>query len=163
MRSLSPAAVLQALAINSDDVFLHLVEINHSSLAQPFRFVADNVDVEADSIVYSAVQFELALLDERPDEFPRPTAILDNTDLSIITALRQMLPQQGLPTVTHTVVLRSQPTVVEYGPVEYKIRDVSGDADTISASMVLAAIEFEQWPLHTINPTNSPGAYGLNS
>lgn len=82
---------------------------------------------------------------------------IDNTDLSINEAIRTVV---GKPTATLTVVLASQPDVIEQGPFVFSLQDAQGDSQTITATLGYETDIFtQQVPGQNYMPTNSPGLF----
>ena len=91
---------------------------------------------------------------------PEAKITIDNVDRAIITALRSVT---DAPEVTIQVVCSDTATVVEEEYDNLILRDISYDAQTVTATLVYENILSESFPTHLMDATNCPGIFGLPS
>jgi len=112
-KSYSTNAKKEMNAVNSNDILLLLLEINHSSLPQPIRVVNDNQDVTHLANVYTALAFSVTLPDEQETGLPRAQISIDNIGRELTQWLDISGGGQGA-TARFMHVLRSAPDIVEW-------------------------------------------------
>lgn len=149
-------AVAAANAPVTDEVFLMLLEINHSSLSTPIRVVNNWENVTSNGNVYVAFPFKLDLPDDVVENMPRPTLEIDNVDRTIVDAIRAM---DSAATVTISVVLASSPNDIEAGPFLMTLREVEYDALTVRGQLAFEELWSEPYPGDKINRANYPGLF----
>jgi len=135
------AAMMQAMnAQETGEVFLDLLELDHPSFDAPVRLVRDNMDVDHQGAVYSAMQFDV-VLPERSSEGGIPTIRLamQNVDRAIIQKIRSIANEDAI-TVRLKSVLRSEPDRIQREYPDMDLRKVPYTAAQITGEVVLAPI-----------------------
>lgn len=155
-RTLSAAALSAALAQETSEVFLALLEIAHDDLGSPIRAVNNMEDVTSNGDVYAAFPFEVAMPAESGDAPSKAVLRIDNVDQSVITAIRSITTP---PTATLSVILASSPDTIEAGPFEFTMREVDYDAQFVRAELHFEDILNEPFPADKYTPNNFPGLY----
>jgi len=157
-RSLSAIAKAAANARETDEVYLVLLEINHSSLPAPIRLVNDQQDLIHLSNTYQRMAFELSLPDDRDEGLPRCRITVDNVSQDIVAAVRNM-PATEPATVTIKVVLASQPDTIELEESGFTFRDVRWNIARVEGTLYLEDVLREPYPSGTMTPTFYPGLF----
>lgn len=157
----------------TDEVLLALIVIAHDDLASPIRVCSNVEDITQGGIVYddegvvttdagtvtdgsgdtyTAFPFEVEL----PD--PEGLAILSicNVDRQIVEAIRTI---DSPPTVTLSLVLADSPDVVEAGPFEFELTDVTYDALIVSGTLSFDHFLDEIWPGDRFTPGQFAGLF----
>lgn len=151
----TPAGDAAANAQFTDQVWLCLVEIQHSSLGAPFRIVNNNEDVTSNGNVYLKSAFSLTLPDDA-DEAPSVNIEIDNVDRLVVDIARSV---SSPATVLLTVVLAETPNSIEAGPFEMRLVRVGYDKDKVTGSLIYEDVLNEQFPAVTFNPARYPGIF----
>lgn len=131
-RNISVVALRAMFESQTDEVFLVLLAIAHPDLASPLNVVNNTQDIESGGVTYTAFPFQIKLQGETEDQITSAQLSIDNVTREIVAAIRSIT---SAPTVTMRIVLASQPDTVEVGPVDFVLRDVSYDAQTVSGTL----------------------------
>lgn len=160
-RILSPAAVASLTTENTDEVWLVLMTIEHDSLDAPILIANNNEDVVstagpgpgADTFI--GLPFDIELPGEDADDPGVATISVPNIDREIVGAVRSITTAAS---VTLTVVLASQPDVIEVQYEGMELREVNWDAATVRGKLRFESIVTEPCTL-TITPERFPGLF----
>ena len=155
-RPLSERARRAINAQETEEVFLLLLTIDHSSLAEPLRFVNNTTDIVSRGHKFYHYPFNMDLPLDSDEELPRVSIDIDNVDREIVLTLRQL---EGRPTVTCEVVLASQPSVVEAGPFEFELVDAPWNHVKVTGNLSFEPILDEPFPADSFTPNLFPGLF----
>lgn len=155
----TPQGIAAANAETTSEAWLTLLEINHQSFAQPIRVTDNDEDLTHAGETYVAFPFELKLPDDDADsravgrieiddigEFEDP----ETGETKTIGDIVKGIPVGQNPTATVTIVLGSDPALVEWGPAGFAIRNVKGDGLTITADLFMEDIMNEPFPCDSL-------------
>lgn len=156
MRSVSDVFLAAANAQTTAEIPIILLVIDHPTLSDPIRVCHNTENVTHDGETYYAFPFLIDLPADRDDELPRVTLTIDNTDRSIIPTLRTITTP---PTVTMSVVLHGTPDVIEAGPYEFTLREMTYNAGSIQGFLSYEAILDEPFPGDEFIPPYFPGLF----
>jgi len=140
----------------TDEVFIALLTIDHPDLDDPIRVSRDGVDTESRGDTYISFPFRIKLPSEEKDKMPQVKLEIDNVTREIVTVLRGL---NSSPTVKLEIVVSSDPDQVEAGPYEYKLRNATYDAGTVSGTLKQPAIDEAPFPSHTFNPSTTAALF----
>lgn len=132
-RTISANARSQIQATETQDVILVVLDINHSSLANPIRVVNNNQNIVYNGNTYLASSFRFTPPAQEEGELRRATLSISNVDRSLITLVRSITTS---PTVTANVVFVGATVEREAGPWDFDLFDVSYNAETITGTLV---------------------------
>jgi hypothetical protein len=153
---LSDPATRAVLAPETDKVFLHLLTIEVAG-GSPLRLVDNTQDIVSRGETYSAVGFSIILPEQNADG-PRPCKLaIDNTDLSIFTAIKWAVGRTV--TVTVCVIMADTPDVYERGPLKYRLRNVRATKESIEGEVYDFCLADRKFPRHTYSPEDFEGMY----
>lgn len=155
-RAVSTTYKAAAYAQQTDQVFLVLLEIDHDALGAPIRIVNNYENVTHNGNLYTALPFAVTLPQDSDENMPAATLTVDNVDRQIVEAVRSMT---GPATATLTVVLASQPDVIEAGPYTMTLRDTAYDAMTVTGRLDVEDMLNEPYPAESFTPNNFPGLF----
>lgn len=156
MRQISATAMEALMAQQTDKVFLTTISISHPDLASDLHFVNDMVSFSFDGNTYLPAAFEFRLPNDTEDNVPQGQIVLDNTDQQIIQAVRGL---KAAPEITINIVLADPPTR-ELGPIHFKLKEFSYNAETIRGALGYAEEFLNQaFPKDTMNPRSTPGLF----
>lgn len=156
-RTLSIAAAAAVHAQETGEAFLVLLTLSHPDLAQPIRVTSDGKDTPSRGSTYLQYPFEVTLPDEGDEAPPSVSLRIDNVDRQIVAAVRGITGDAI--TVRLEVVLASTPDVVEAGPYDFALREVSYDAQTIEGTLHYEDIIAEPYPGDSFTPSRFPGQF----
>ncbi len=154
-----PLSALTRRAIFSQEtgeVFVILLSIRHDDLTETIRVCSDSRNLESRGETYLACPFRAALPSEHEGELARVRLMIDNVERRIVEAVRTI---SSAPSVTLEVVLASQPDVVEAGPFEFALRDVSYDELTVEGELSFENVLNEPYPEGIFSPADFPGIF----
>lgn len=155
-RTLSLPALQGALAAETDEVYLILLQIDHTSLGSPIRLVNNSDNVTSGGDVYTAFAFEAKMPDDQEDKEPTAEIRIDNVSRELMDEVRSI---QGDLTMTLSVILESSPNTLEWGPLEFDVRGVTYDANTISFRLSYSTFIREPFPYLAFDSVNFPGMF----
>ncbi len=155
-RNVSLPAIQAALAQQTDEVFLVLLEVDHPNLMTPLRFVNDSQDITSNMELYTAFPFEVQLPDDQEGREPRAELRIDNVSRELIDEIRSI---NDAFTVILSVILASSPNVIEWGPLEFISQGVVYDANQITFSIIYSVFAEEPFPYQVFDTINFPGMF----
>ena len=154
-RTTSAAFKAAVFGQHSGEVFLALLSIAHADITT-LRFVADSQDVTSNGHVYTAYPFDVRWPAELEDQPPRTKIAIDNVDRAIVDEIRSLT---GAPDISLSIVLASDPDVIEYGPIEGKLRIVAWNFGMINGDIEVEDLLNEGYPGTAITPQTAPGLF----
>ena len=152
----SSRALSSALAHETGEVWLLLVEIDHPALSQPVRIVNNPTNIVSQGNTFIALPFSIHLPSD-DDHVPEIMMKIDNVDRSISTTV-QSIPAGTPPTCKVLVVLASQPDTVEL-EFDATLKSVDVDAHEVSATFGPEDILNEPYPGDTFVPSMYPSLF----
>lgn len=155
-RSVSVAALQGALAQETGEVYLVILEVDHPSFGDPLRFVNNDADITSGGDVYSAFPFEIRLPDDREDKEPTASLKITNVSRELIDEIRSIAEP---PSMVVSVILESSPNTIEWGPLDLEARGVTYDADNIVFNLAYSAFTREPFPYQTFDSVKFPGLF----
>lgn len=158
MRTLSDTARRAISSQETDEIFLVIAKIDHSTFDAPLLFVNNLEDIIRDDGTYIGYPFSITLPILGEDNLPTITLNIDNVDKRISIALQSL---QTAPSVDISVVLASAPNTVEAGPFECLLRHVEVP---LIGGVVTATLNFEDllnepFPSGSFTPATAPGLF----
>lgn len=158
-RDTSSALRRMTAAAETGQVLLALIEISHSTILDgPLRLVQDVKPIVMNGNTYTAFPFEVTLPDDDEAASPRVKLKIDAVDQTIMSAIRTMAPGEP-PTVTISIVLASQPDVIEMQMTNMVLRDVMGTADSIEGELLIDEEDLLRFPEGSFTPFDFPGMF----
>lgn len=156
-RSLSAALTREMMAPQSGTAAVLLLTITHASLAVPIRVTNAGQNVTSRGDLFQAFPFDITF-PRASDEAP-PTVKLDicAVDRSIIQAVRSLSGERAR--IALELVHSEDFDVVEVGPLEFDLLDVSYDALVISGNIGYEDLLNEPFPKDIFGPTTTPGIF----
>lgn len=156
MTSLSTAGLKSALEFETDEVWLPLIKIEHESLDETIRVVANTEDIVSNGETYIAYPFELTLPDETQDTVGQCKLRIDNVDRRIVEAVRTCT---GVPKMTISIILADSPDTVEFGPLDMNLTVVEYDSLVVDATITYDDILNQAFPTDKFIPSKFPGLF----
>ncbi|MFW5909186.1 MAG: DUF1833 family protein [Thiohalospira sp.] len=137
------------------DALLPLVQIDHDSLDDPIRLVANEEAVTSNGDTYQAYPFDLRL-PELTDNDPRARLTVDNTDRLLVQTLRSI---ESPPTVTIRLVLWEDPDTIELEMGPLRLEQAQMDLERIQCRLGGEPWLYEPFPQHTYTPAAFPALF----
>lgn len=142
-------------AVETGEIWLTLLTLDHPSLDDPIRLVNNNEPLLSRGDLYNAFAFEVELPEQSPESVGEATIRIDNTARDIITILRSIASP---PVVSLEIVLASAPDVVEISFTGLVLRDTKYDAGSIRGTLRYEDIATEPLSLQ-MTPARFPGMF----
>jgi hypothetical protein len=147
----------QALnAPETGEVFLILLTLSHSGLPEPIRVTSDAVTTTSRGHSFVSFPFELVLPDDQENRAPRARLVIDNVDRQIVQAVRSL---STAPTVLMEIIRAASPDTVEAQFVDFKLMNVSYDAQRVEGVLTIEDFTAEPFPAATFSPGLFPGLF----
>ena len=157
MRTYTSHARQQQNLLSPTDLWLMLLEINHSALAAPLRFAVDSQELVSQGNTYAAIGARIELPDDQDTQYPRAQIVIDNVGRSLMRILEDTHGMRGA-TVKLIQVYRSRPDIWEQ-EIEMDMRDITATQSTVSAQLSFDNVfDRPSVPL-TYRPTTKPGLF----
>lgn len=145
----------QILALSSSNAFLYLFEIDHVDLTTPFRIVNNNKSITSNGIIYDPLAFTL-ILPNKADQIPKSKLVIDNVDRQIYDVINAIT---GELTGKISLIMSSDPDTVELGPIEFKITNVTFDANRANFDLQFEDNLSLKYPGFDFTPNLFPGLF----
>lgn len=155
-RSLSVSARQALYAAETGEAFLILLTLSHASLAVPLRVSSDTVDTISRGDTFTAYPFELSLPDDEDNKSPRARLVIDNIDRQIVQAVRSLATS---PEVLIEIVRAADPDTVEARFQDFKLANVTYDANLVEADLTIEDFTAEPYPAASFSPSLFPGIF----
>jgi hypothetical protein len=156
-RNLSPAARRAIFASQTGEAVILLLTLDHASFADPIRVCSAGEDITSGGLLYQWFPFELTLPPEDDEKAATVKLRIGNADRRVVEAARSVT---GAPiSVSFSLILDSSPDVVEAGPFEFSLRDVTYDAVAVEGTLRYEDVLSEPYPAGTMNPSDFPGLF----
>jgi len=154
--SLSSVAIQSAQALETSEVWLLLMEIDHTDLDDPFYLVNNRESVTHDGTEYLAYPFSVVLSQDDGEHLPKVRLTIDNVDRALVETIRSI---SDSPSVNIKLVLASQPDTIELEIADLILREVEYDAFSITGTLYADDILNSRYPRDKI--TLAAGYMGL--
>jgi Domain of unknown function (DUF1833) len=154
--SLSPELLAQLFSQESNDPFLTLVTLSHSSFAATVRLVNNSENIISRSNTFQAFPMKIVLPIDDGESAREVQIEFDNVAREIIKELREVTTPID---VKLELVLASIPDSVQMEIDDLKIGNISYDAYKVSAKLYMDDFLFSGLTSESYTPTNFPGIF----
>jgi hypothetical protein len=154
--TISATAIHEAFSEHSGVAWHILLDIEHPDMSGPLRFVNSRSNVVSNGNTYVSFPFEIVLPDDDGENPQRATLKIDNISREVYAAIWALDPS---PIVRISVVLSSQPDVVEYQTGKLYLGRVTADEIALEGELMPQFYQTETWPSAVINPARFPGLW----
>lgn len=151
---MTPTFVEQVLNQFNDDAILVLVKIEHPSI-DTLRVVSSNLPVTSQGQEYLAFPCSITLPSDA-DSAPSATLTISNVSSSIGEGLELLV---GPAIITFSIVLASDPDVVEREWPQMQLIDATWNNISVRANLSQEVYWNEPWPKKRITPLGFPGMF----
>lgn len=142
-------------AQESEDPFLQLFTFTHESFST-IRLVNNMTDVVSRGLTFTAFPIQVTMPTDDGDTAREVVLEMDNASLFMMEALRSVrTPIQ----VKIEMILASVPDTVQIELAELEINNVTYNATSIQARLILDGFLTTSIPAETYGPTNFPGIF----
>lgn len=155
MSDLSNEFIAQVYAQESDDPFLSLLTLTHSSFGT-VNLVNNSEQITSNSVVFSPFPFQLTLPADDGEAIKDIQLELDNASIELIGAFRSI---RDYIQVNVKLVLASNPDLVEVEISELKISGIEYTGTTITATLMLDKFLGTEIGCEKYTPTLYPGLF----
>lgn len=156
-RSISARLKRQLFKPFRDEDVRLLVDIDHESFDEPYRFVSGNpaefASLVSNGLSYTTFPFEFVLLgdeDREPEALFRIQNVDDRIGSTILGLSSETL------TLAIRIVMRETPDIVEYEALNLELVDVEVTAITVSGKVLLRGLATEPCPGRVLTNRISP-------
>lgn len=143
-------------APSTDKVFLLMVEITSPQLAQPLYFVQNNENITSNGNEYIAVNFTATPPTQEDGGIQDTTISISGINRQITETIRSIT---DAPDMSMFIIRSDAPDVVEVGPWNFKLRQVTYDKTTVSGSLQYDTSLRRNISTITVNSLNFPGVF----
>jgi len=155
-RTISSATRQAFNAAETGEAFLVLLTLNHADLGAPIRVTSDAVTTVSRGNSFVAFPFDLVLPDDQDGRSPHAKLVIDNVDRQIVQAVRNA---SSAPTVLIEIIRAASPDTVEAQFVDFRLRNVSYDAQRVEGILTIEDFTAEPFPAATFSPSLFPGIF----
>lgn len=153
----STHARVQQRLLSPTDQWVVLLQVIHSALPQPLRFVVDTVAITSGGHQHMPIAATLSFPDDYEGRAPAARLTLDNVGRALPRILEDTYGLRGAK-LRMQQVYRSRPDVIEH-ELLLDMREISCTPQTFSCNLSYDNIlEMPGTPL-TYRPTNKPGLF----
>ncbi|WP_316978054.1 DUF1833 family protein [Shumkonia mesophila] len=155
----TPQGIAAANAQSTGEAWLVLAEINHASFAAPIRIARNKQNVPHQGQTYIRHAFDVGLPDETSERLAVGRIEMDDVgefevpetgETRTIGDFVKAIPVGENVTVTITIVLASDPELIEMGPMEFTLRNVKGNGLTLSGDLHFEDLMNEPYPCDSL-------------
>jgi hypothetical protein len=147
----------QALyAAETGEAFLILLTFSHADLPVPIRVTSDAVTTASRGNSFAPFPFDLVLPDDQDNRAPRARLVIDNIDRQIVQAVRSL---SSAPTMLIEIIRAASPDTVEAQFVDFKLTNVSYDAQRVEGVLTIEDFTAEPFPAASFSPGLFPGLF----
>lgn len=156
-RTLSTRMLRAAMARETTEALATLLTLSHPSFLTPIRANDSGADITSRGLLFQNFPFEPAFPRDTDEGPPLVTLTICNVSQEIVTALRPISGDRV--EVKFEVVLADTPDVVEYGPLNFELKDVRYDALVVEGTLGYEDLLNEPFPKDTMTPTRTPALF----
>lgn len=146
----------QLFAQESNDPFLTLVTLSHSTFDSDIHLVNNTKSIVSRGNTYAPFPMKIRLPIDDGESARDFTLEMDNVSLELIKAIRSVTTQIG---VKMEMILASMPDVVQMEQSDLLIVTMTYDAHKITARVVLDSFLAVEITSEKYNPSNFPGIF----
>lgn len=154
--TLSAASFKSIYASETDEVFLTLMTLNHSSFAYPITVCDEGQTVISNGIVYYGYEFMFQWPDDQDSQLPQAMLVISNVSPRLRQAVKQV-NRTPISAVAQSI-RASAPNLVDV-TFNFVITNIKNDGQNITGTMIFVNFYQEPFPKDLIAPHNFPGVF----
>lgn len=168
LSSLSANAIKAMFSQETDETLITLLTITGTGISPAIRLADNYIERIAESssdvvygvtsnlVEYTFLPFSISLPTEEQEASPRCQITLNDVTRYLTPTIRSI---SAPPTVQIDLVLKSAPDVVEISFGGFLMGNISYNANTITADLVVESLDVEPFPAHTFTPSYFRGLF----
>ena len=157
LRVTLPLSFKQTLfASETDEVYLIMLTLSHSSLPDDIRIVNNTENITSKTKEFIAFPFQIILPDDTSQGPPSATLRIDNVSREIIGYIREFA---SAISAKIEIIRASEPDTIEATYDGFTLRGVQADATTITGQLGVEDITIEAFPSRSFTPASFPGLF----
>lgn len=156
MNTLTPELLAQLFKQESEDPFLTLVTLSHSTFPSDIRLVNNSVNITSNGNVFTAFPMKIRLPVDDGESARDFTIEFDNVSRELIEEIRSVTTAIG---VKIEMILASMPDTIQMSQEDLLLSAVSYNANRISAKIVMDSFLNVEITSEKYTPTNYPGLF----
>ena len=156
MNEISPELLAQFYAQDSEDPFLALITLNHSTLVTPLRFVNNSESIVSRLNTYIAFPFQITMPPDDGETLREVAIVFDNVSREIIDELRSITTPMD---VKVEMVLASNRDYVQLTLDELKSKSITYNKQVVSMKLFLDTFLNISMTSEKYSPTSYPGLF----
>ena len=158
--SLNKQGMEAAFASHTEEVWLVFLSISHPDLIDgTIRLVQNTEAVTRQGNSYSPTFFDITLPGQHDKRSSSAQISIPNIDRKITDSLRPLMSSDTLVEVDISVALATSPDETQHGPWLLGLRNVTWDAEHVSAELVPLLDLDQEWPVVRMDQARFPGLY----
>ena len=154
--ALSPELIAQLMKTNSEDPFLTILTLTHSTFPSPIRLVNNSENIVSRGNTFLAFPFRLTLPVDDGETMREVSIDFDNVSLELLDEIRTVTSQIE---VKLEMILASIPDEVQMELAELKIGNVNYSDTMISAKLVMDDFLSSALTSEAYTPSSFPGLF----
>ncbi|MGH7813273.1 MAG: DUF1833 family protein [Candidatus Binataceae bacterium] len=160
-RTLSSLALQGIYSQETGTAYIVLLTLSHPTLPVPIRVTSDAVNTISRSNTFVPYPFLITLPTDDDLQPTRARLTIDNVDRAIITSLRNI----GTTPLSLLIeiVTSNTPDTVEFSSGTLTLRNVDGDAVSLTGVLGFEEILAEGFPGDSVTPLTVPGVFVINA
>lgn len=143
-------------AVETEEVFLTLLEISHDDMSETYYFVDNTVSILSNGVVYDPYPFRITLPEDKEGVLPQVKLTIDNVDRKLTEALRGY---SNPPNAVVKIILASNPDQIEMMIDNLKLRNIRFDTFQIEGALIMDSPLGRKFPASTFNPKQYPALF----
>lgn len=147
-RKLSPLAIQSALAQETDEAWLFLLEVKHPDLATPYRWVNNTENIVSKGETFEPFPFSLSLSMDEESHLPEVALSIDNVERALVAVSRSSVIA---PEFTIRLILASQPDIYEVEIFGLTLLEVSYDAYSFTGTLYADDLLNTRYPADVVS------------
>ena len=159
-RTLSSIALQGVYSQQTGTAYIVLLTLSHPTLPVPIRVTSDAVNTVSGGNTFIPYPFLITLPTDDDVQPARAALTIDNVDRAIITSLRNIGTTPA--TLLIEIVTSNTPDTVEFSSGNLTLRDVQGDAVSVTGVLGFEEILAEGFPGDSVSPLTVPGVFVMN-
>ncbi len=156
MRNLSAELRQQLYGQESNDPFLMLVTMQHSSFVEDILFVNDVQDIESRGLTYTAFPISITLPADDGETSKDVKMVFDNVSLELVEEFRSITTPIE---VKIEMILASNPDSIQLSLEELKLRNVTYNRQTVSGVLFMDDFLNTEMNSEKYTPSTFPGLF----
>jgi len=158
-RTLTTAGLASIHAQETGDVWVAILELDHSTFSQTVRLVNNEEAVVYGGNTYNPFPFEISLPSDSEGELPVLDWAASNVSRELVPELRGAAAAAGYIQARVAWLRANDPTNLEVGWLDLEIRNIPYSTTTLSGTMSVEPLLDQKFGFKKFDPTVAPGLF----